>query len=261
MTEIEYRSANGINKSALWEIRKSPLHFKWALEHPQEPTPALVFGGACHKFVLEPATFGDEYAVLPQIDRRTKDGKALYMVFVESADGKQVVTSDEMGQIVEMQAALMQNPIVRVLLNGAHEIPMFWTDDRTGEPCKGRLDARIADPAVLVDYKTTDDASTESFMRSAVKYGYDVQAAHYLRGAKSTFGTEHSFVFIAQEKKPPYAVNIMQASEAFIERGTRVLMELMDIYHGCKESGNWYGYEGAENIVNDLTIPAWAGIE
>jgi hypothetical protein len=183
MTEIEYRSANGINKSALWEIRKSPLHFKWALEHPQEPTPALVFGGACHKFVLEPATFGDEYAVLPQIDRRTKDGKALYMVFVESADGKQVVTSDEMEQIVEMQAALIQNPIVRVLLNGDHEIPMFWTDGRTGEPCKGRLDARIADPAVLVDYKTTDDASTESFMRAAVKYGYDVQAAHYLRGA------------------------------------------------------------------------------
>jgi hypothetical protein len=31
MTEIEYRSANGINKSALWEIRKS-LRQHWCLE-------------------------------------------------------------------------------------------------------------------------------------------------------------------------------------------------------------------------------------
>ena len=53
MTNEEYRNERGISKSALWEIRKSPLHFKWKMEHPQEDTPALIFGRAVHKWVLE----------------------------------------------------------------------------------------------------------------------------------------------------------------------------------------------------------------
>ena len=261
MTDKEYRAVDAISKSSLWEIRKSPLHFKWAKEHPEPPTPALLFGAACHKFVLEPETLGDEYAVCPQCDKRTKEGKAIYAEFCESAAGKDIITADDMTQIVEMQAALTHNEFCKKLLAGEHEVPLFWTDDITSEPCKARADAVIDAPiAAIIDYKTTDDASTEAFMRSAIKYGYDVQAAHYLRGAKAVYGKDFTWLFIAQEKKPPYAVNVLQASDAFLERGTGVLLDLMDTYHQCKQSGVWWGYEGVENVVNELGIPAWAVI-
>ena len=42
MTEKEYREHPGVNKSTLWEIRKSPAHYKWALENPSEG--AVTFG-------------------------------------------------------------------------------------------------------------------------------------------------------------------------------------------------------------------------
>ena len=38
MTEQEYRAHQGINKSTLWEIKRSPAHYKYLLEHPIEDT-------------------------------------------------------------------------------------------------------------------------------------------------------------------------------------------------------------------------------
>ena len=41
MTEKEYRSAEGVNKSTLWNLRRSPAHYKYFLDHPQEDTAAF----------------------------------------------------------------------------------------------------------------------------------------------------------------------------------------------------------------------------
>ena len=75
MTEKEYRQHPAISRSELWHIRESPEKFKWYREHPEQPSPALIFGQVFHKLALEPNTFYDEFAVAPIIDRRTKDGK------------------------------------------------------------------------------------------------------------------------------------------------------------------------------------------
>ena len=65
MTNKEYREHEGISRSELFKIAKSPLHFKYALDHPEEKTPALIFGGAAHKYILEMGDFDKEYAVAP----------------------------------------------------------------------------------------------------------------------------------------------------------------------------------------------------
>ena len=44
MTEQEYRQAEGVNKSTLWELRKSPAHYQYILTHQREDTPALRIG-------------------------------------------------------------------------------------------------------------------------------------------------------------------------------------------------------------------------
>ena len=45
MTEREYRSAEGVSRSQLWRLHEgSPEKFKYEEEHPEEPTPALIFG-------------------------------------------------------------------------------------------------------------------------------------------------------------------------------------------------------------------------
>lgn len=264
MTEREYRQAEGISKSSLFRLTESPEKFKWAMDHPEEPTPALLFGQFVHKLILEPETVDDEFIVAPTVDKRTKQGKEIWAEFAAIVkETQQVIDAATCQRGMDMKEAADASPYVRRLLEGQHELPLFWTDELTGEKCKARLDCltEIDDKLVIVDYKTTADASTDAFMRSAVKYGYDLQAAMYCEAVKQNLGKDPIFVFIAQEKDAPYSVNIMQADDLFVRRGADLFRELIGIYHECKKTDNWYGYLGPYNMINNLALPAWLAKE
>ena len=259
MTEKEYRTHPAISRSELWRIRESPEKFKWYKEHPEPPTPALIFGQVFHKLALDPMTFDTEFAVAPDVDLRTKDGKAAWAEFTAAADGKTVITQDVFDKASEMVYALYRAPFVKKLLDGEHELPLFWTDEMTSEPCKVRLDilTEIGGQPIIVDLKTTADASTDGFMRSAVRLGYHFQAAMYSEGYEKNYGKKPLFVFVVIEKEPPFSVNILQADEAFVSHGYDVFRELIGTYHQCKETNNWYGYLGAYEVINKLDLPPW----
>lgn len=263
MTEAEYRKQPGVTRTELWRIRESPEKFKWYQEHPEEPTPALIFGAAAHKMLLEPGLFGNEFAVAPEVDRRTKEGKAAYNGFLALSEGMSILAPADYQKAVEMAQKARETPFIRKLLNGEVEKAFYWTDELTGEPCKCRVDCLtyIGGKPVIVDYKTTTDASTDAFMRAAVNYGYDFQAAMYSDGVEKATGQKPLFVFIAQEKTAPYAVNILQADDLMVKRGRDLFREYIGIYHECKETGNWYGYLGAYNVINNLALPAWLAKE
>ena len=260
MREKEYRASNGISRSELWQLRESPEKFKWTQEHPEEPTPSLIFGSLVHKLLLEPETFDDDFAIIPDVDRRTKAGKEAYNAFLSGFSERYIISHSDYEKALQMANKAKQTPFVSKLLdNGKHEVAYYWEDDLTKELCKVRLDcvSEVGGKKIIVDYKTTANASTESFMRSAINYGYDFQAAMYCEGYEKSTGKKPLFVFIAQEKEPPYAVNILQADEYFLKRGYDVFRELIGVYHDCKESGNWYGYLGAYDVINNLSLPSY----
>ena len=49
MTEKEYREYPAISRSELFKISESPEKFKYYQEHPEEPTPSLIFGQLFHR--------------------------------------------------------------------------------------------------------------------------------------------------------------------------------------------------------------------
>lgn len=260
MTETEYRNYPAVSRSELWRIRESPQKFAWYKQHPPEPTPALLFGQVFHKLVLEPDLFEQEFAVAPDCDRRTKAGKRAWADFRMEAQGKAVVPNEMFQQAVKMRDSILSVPLAAKLLRGRAEVPFFWTDPITGEKCKCRIDLlndSLSNP-VIVDLKSTTDAGTDAFVKSAINYGYDLQAAMYSEGVEANIMQKPLFVFIAAEKEPPYAVNIFQADELLIRRGLRIFRELLEVYHDCKVSGNWYGYLGKNNQINNLALPSWA---
>jgi len=259
MTEQEYRQHPGVNKSTLWELRKSPAHYKYVLENPTPDTPALKMGRAIHMAILQPDEFNKQYTLIPDIDRRTKSGKEMYELFLRQNGMKELITKDDYDEIIGMYESVWNDPAASQLLYGCeYETPLFWTDDATGIECKCRLDAHKQDGknAIIIDLKSCTDASTNAFMKDAIRYGYDVQSAHYIRGCKANFDVDHiDWFFIAVEKKPPYAVNVIHAGEAFVDRGTWQLITLMDKLKECREKDSWPGYG-----VNELVLPEWAMI-
>jgi len=259
MTEYEYRTHPAISRSELWRIRESPEKFKYYREHPPEPTPALVFGQLFHKMALQPTEVWGEFGVSPTCDRRTKEGKERWKQFQILSEGKTIVTMDMVEQAAEMCAALQANDYCRKLLSGAKETPYFWVDEMTGIDCKCRCDVvtEINGLSVIVDLKSTTNASTDSFMHEAVKYGYGMQAAMYSEGVKANTGKQHLFVFVVQEKEPPYAVNVLQADAPFLQYGYDVFRECIGVYADCVKTGEFFGYLGKYDTINTLSLPSY----
>ena len=247
----EYENIKAVNKSTLWEMRKSPLHY-WHLMHdtPRKDTPAMKLGRAVHARLLQPETFDDGYVVVPDCDRRTKAGKALWTDLLET--GKELISGEDMETILAMEKEFANIRKAPFWKSPETEIGLTWTDSESGVACKARLDAITDD--YVIDYKTTTDASTAAFQREALKYGYDLQAAMYLDAARANGYSPKGFIFIAQEKTAPYLINIIHAGSAFLDRGAWIMRDLLAKWKECSESGVWPGYGENELVLREWEV-------
>jgi exodeoxyribonuclease VIII len=260
MSNAEYREKGGISASDLKLMVKSMATWKYAKEHPDEnDSPALLFGRAYHKLMLEPDEFEKEFIVSPKFDRRTKEGKTAYEEFLKNAEGKEVIDEETYQKLLEMKDALYATPFVKYLIKGDHEKSFFWTDEKSGIFCKCRPDSfgMVKDNHICVDLKTTSNAETSAFMRDSMKFGYDIQAAHYTEGLKATYGCDFKFLFIAQEKTAPYLVNVLEADEYFMQNGRELRQMLLEKYKTALETDIWEGYIEEGSGINTLSVPGW----
>ena len=246
MTEKEYNEIEAVRRSDLMKIRKSPLHYKWAKEHPEEEesTPSQIFGAAAHKYLLELGSFYDEYALAPNVDKRTKAGKEEWERFKAENEGKTVITSDDLDKLWLMQEAVCDHKAAKELLFGTIETPILWTDPETGIECKIRPDvvAMKDRRPIIVDYKTVTSCDERTFWRECDKYGYQLQAGMYTEGYALTNYIEVGFAFVAQEKTPPYACRVFYCDPEFIEQGNEEYHQLLRYLKQCQDTNFWPGY-------------------
>lgn len=263
-TNAEYHASAALNKSRLFLFERSPEWFKYNEDNPtQTRTEAFIIGSAFHKLVLEPSGFTDEFAVAPVVDRRTKAGKEEFAAFEEGAIGKTVLTAEQYATAFAMSEAVKANKYAEFLSRGEVEQSIYFTDDMTGIECRVRPDCFkiVNGRGVITDYKSCTSADTDSFRRDAIKYGYDLQTAMYIKGCEKEYGIPCDFIFVAVEKTEPHMINILQADEIFIRRGEDLFREYIGLYKRCFETGNWFGYLGESNIINNLGLPAWLAKE
>ena len=250
-TNSEYHAHEAVSKSGLDLIHKSPAHYK-AARH--EDTPALRFGTAFHCAVLENDRFNETYTVI-EGDRRTNVVKAA--IKEAEAAGKIILTADDFNALMGMAQADFKNPICAALLRGSlKEHSVFSELD--GVRVKCRPDGWSTEKGVLFDLKSTEDASPEGFARTVAKYRYHVQDAfyrHVVASATNCDADDLSFIFIAVEKKPPFAVALYQLDELATLQGWVDAREDLRRYKAAKESGKWCGYSPR---IETLSLPRWA---
>lgn len=261
-TIAEYHSKKALSKTKLWRLlSRTPAYYKYVEEHGEPETAAMIFGSALHKMALEPNEFSKEYVIAPPIiDRRTKDGKAAYAEWLNQAGDRAIISADDMADIMWICESIRHNELAAYLTYGEVETSYYWQDESTNLPLQVRPDCFkvVNGRGVIVDLKTCNSADTNSFMRMALNLGYDMQAAMYKAGVEQELGIECDFVFLAVEKEPPYMINILQPDVYFMEHGEDRFRQALDLYKECSESNNWWGYNGRENIINPLSLPAWA---
>lgn len=178
---------------------------------------------------------------------------------------RKILSQEQWGQLHAMRDAVMAHPAARQLLRIGNNI--------------------------VIDLKTTDDASLDGFSKSIANWRYDVQAPYYLDGLREALkqsgdkppaegaaelsaywidqktgvlcrcrpdfwrGEPKHFVFIAVEKKPPYAVGVYVLDEESMALGAAQYRHDLNTYAECLANDNWPGYG---DKVQTISVPGWA---
>lgn len=259
MSADAYHAVDSASASRLKAMRRSPAHALYQQLNPPE-SDAMALGSLLHAMALEPETVASRYMPMPDCDRRTKEGKAIWAAAMNDAAFRQPVKREHWAAANDMAAACTTHPAWRTLFAGPgqNELSVFWQDEEHGINCKLRAD-RIANVpgfgTVCIDLKTTQDASRDGFGRSLHKFGYHLQGAFYLDGLARAGIACDAFVIMAVESSAPYCVAVYAIGDESLEQGRRECRRLLATYAACKRSGKWPGYD---SNISRIDVPAWA---
>jgi len=234
----EYRAMAGLSKHELDNFAVAPSYYIHRKGQEWKPSRSMELGTLIHSLVLENRI---DYAVGPNVDKRTKDGKAEWAGFCYENVGKTIITQDEETVILGCKAAC--EPLLEKVKYDASGIEnsMFW--ERSGIQCKGRPDliGEVNGELAIVDLKTTNDI--RSFDSKFFAFRYDVQAAWYQRGLRESIGSgvEAAFWFLVVDTEAPHLCQLMKASTGLLKQANDRINEELEHFIACVESDIWPG--------------------
>jgi hypothetical protein len=249
-----YHAGPGISKSGLWTIHETtPAHYKWP--KPREPKPHFDVGDAIHKAILEPEKFEAEFVRGPD-DRRGNKWKD--QLEICTATGKTLLTSSDFDSALAVRDAVHADAWINSIVTQGErmvEASGYWIDPETGVLCRCRPDLYRRDLKIILDVKSTRDASPKDFAKSCVNYGYHSQEAFYTDGWRHCGEEVDAFVFLAFEKESPYAKAVYELPPSIVEEGRAIIRQSLDLYGDCVKRDEWPAYGDG---VQELTFPRWA---
>lgn len=251
MSEAAYRKAPGVNYSTLKHLRKSPLHYKHAVENPEDSGQDYAMLRHVHALVLEPMTAHEQSVVWDgRRDTRNKE----YAAFLEANKGKNILTVSESAQAERIAEAYNGNAVLRWLLalGGTYcEVPWFWHQPVGDDvlPLKGRPDIVHYSPdhgLIVADLKTFGDTSAPLIASAARKYGWLLQLAHYTLLAADLHEVDPRAVpvrwfTIVAEDKAPWDATCIEWDDATKAGALAEHQRLLEVLVDCQSTGRWPG--------------------
>lgn len=235
-----------------------PARFRWERDNPPEHRSHWDISHAAHKLVLGT---GPELVEVHAENWRTNAAKAARDEAYEA--GAVPLLSADFVMVHDMADALRAHPVASVLFEpgrGAAEQSLFWIDQTTGVCCRARLDwlprPLPGQRLIIPDYKTCHSADPETLGRSMHQFGYEQQDAWYQAGcaALGLADSSTAFVFVCQEKTPPYLVTIVELDHVARRIGQIKNRLALDIYARCRKADEWPAY--ADEVV-PISLPPW----
>lgn len=232
-----------LSYSSLSNFRKSPRHFIDYKLFGNDDTDSILLGKVLHCLVLEPQNFSQSYCVAPECDRRTKEGKAVYAEFLETARDKTVVSNTIYNNAVDMAISVLSNEQSKVLLDNAiwKEKKIDW--EMHGFKFLSFLDVEGED--YVVDLKSMPDADPKKVQREILNRCLWLQGGMYLEAIKA----QKDYYIIAVDKKGNVSVHLLMAS--LIEYGKSEFKRLCSDFEDCLSTNSWlksYEYRSHNGI-------------
>ena len=258
-----YHEVPGISSSKIRRFGQSQLH---AFEEENETTPAMKFGTAAHSLIVEGEEAFVNNVVCLTGSPYTNANKELKKEY--EGRGLTVITAQEKDTLYSMKEALIPEGIKHLsadegeypsMFNSPFERAIFWWEQDLLLKVKSdvlRYPVNMphkSNSIILVDYKTTADCSVKGFTSSIRKYQYDLQAAWYKRGFEKAGFNVVDFIFVAQEKKKPFASKIFRMGQTDMDSGWQRMGSLLTEYNAVLNGKETTIYNSPSIVDIDLT--------
>lgn len=216
-----------------------------AVERP--PKSVFSVGQAVHELILQgEQEFYARNLPLPEDVIKSKKLKEK-----AAKDGYRLLSHKEHETIKAMHRAFEAHPLASVpFRQGLPERSLVWQDPETGIWLKARPDFLPDRIGSIPEYKSTRLATRAAFKRDAFAYDYYLQAALYLQGIKAVLGeTPDDFVFVYQEKEPPYCIRLFSLHDDWYDEAQKLLRAAIHLFAECLERDHWPDYgEDVEQV-------------
>lgn len=257
--ERVYHSHRGsLSHSGAKVLLEAPALFKWQQDHPVHRD-VFDLGSAAHAVALGAGM--ESIYVAPYDDwtkRKGPEGGVKYTTDekrIAQQDGLSPILPKDWLRVCDMAEKLAKHSLAMQLLSaGKPEVSAYAIDEETGVLRRCRFDYLADD--IAVDYKSAISAKPSAFAAAAARNGYHMQHPYYVDIA-ATLGRRLDFAFIAQEKDPPYLVEVIELDGPAVARGRELNRRALERYRDCTESGYWPSYT-TDDTVTTVSLPRWA---
>ena len=242
----QYAEIPAYRSHDLTSVIKCP--FSWKYRKEMEQTPALLEGRVQHTVFLEHHKFNEEFVIQPNVDRRTKVGKADYEDFLATV-GNRTPISQDLYDTCMKRREVVKHYIPKETDKAELTLVFEWD----GEPFKARMD--WYDNEYVWDLKTCRDASPRGFKGAINAFNYHMQAALYVDAAKTCGLTAKGFNFLAQEKQDPYPYVVYTLSEEALKYAQARNEQALALIQDCSKNDDYkpYNCEGIQEVeLKDL---------
>lgn len=212
-------------------------------------------GTAAHQLLLERRH--DGIVIVNADDWRTKAAKEAREA--AWANGQTPMLAYQYDKANLMVAAAQQfvatTELSGIFELGVAEQTVIWQEGDIW--CRCRPDLRWLHGVglhIVLDYKTTECAEQETFIRQIGRMRYHIQAEFYTRGVKTVTESEPVFVFLAQETSAPYACSLVGLSNAYRAIGQQKVERAIGLWKHCLSTQDWPSYS---TRIAYAEPPAW----
>lgn len=255
-----YLDTEAEHATGLRAMNISPLHYRWDELNGRPDSDTLRAGRAVHSAVFEPEKFLSDYVAWT---KTTKTGASSprnggeWEAFKAEHAGKTILTRHQHETAVAVADAVMAYPRAAALLRdaaGEAELTIRWVHERTGLPCKARLD--WFSPTVIGELKSTRDPSPRAFGATFARLGYTLQAAFYADAVRAVGLEPPPVKVIAVSATEPHDVVVYGVPDDILAIGRDQYERALDQVVACRASGVWPGLARDEEL--ELKLPVWA---
>ena len=253
ITNAEYHGRKThLSSTNIRTFKKNKKQFEYSLTHDLvKQTKAMADGTAVHAFFLERDKFDTDFVIKPADMRlNTKAGKEWAL----EHQSKIIIDSELGNNLYEMEKSFMDSPAKLIYdIKGQTELSYFWDDLGTIKG-KCRPDWISDDGNIVVDIKSTTDASPRGFQKSISNWGYHLQLGWYLRGLRKLGVPAKQFIFIAIEKTAPFCVGVYKADQDMINFSMKEIDQLMPEIQTAMVTNEFPDYTPE---ITTIGLPPW----